>query len=169
MSIKVNISADTSSFDEKLKKTQEEIKKTKEVVEKSTDIHKEKKGKKMKKIILLAVISAAAMLTGCQTAQTIAGGIAKKNISANALYTDAHIGIDPETKIPELKTTFISGDYSSVQAGTNAITFREESAASIWNAESVTKKRFLTVAMPAGADMTAILQKLAEIMQEKNK
>ena len=122
-----------------------------------------------KAIIFLAVFFAAVMLTGCQTAQTIAGGIAKKNISANALYTDAHIGIDPETKIPELKTTFISGDYSSVQAGTNAITFREESAASIWNAESVTKKRFLTIAMPAGADMAAILQKLAEIMQEKNK
>ena len=49
MSIKVNISADTSSFDEKLKKTQEEIKKTKEVVEKSIDIHKEKKGEKDEK------------------------------------------------------------------------------------------------------------------------
>lgn len=113
----------------------------------------------MNKIFLLLPLF---LLASCTTPDKLA----KKNISCNASIIDSHIGID-RTGCPELKTVFISGDYSSVQAEANTVIFREESAASIWNAESVTRKKFLFIATKKADDMAEILQKLTEALKEK--
>lgn len=104
-------------------------------------------------------------LVSCTGMEKIAGGIARKNLSGNGTFISNSVGINANTKIPELKTTFISGDMASVLAGTNAISFREESSSSIWNAESVTEKRFLSITLTDKGDAASVIRELAEVLK----
>ena len=113
---------------------------------------------------MIAFAGIMAIVTGCATAETVAQGITTKNVSGNGTVIDSHVGLNVETKIPELKTTFISGDIATVKAGTNAISYREESAASMWNAQSVTKKRFLAITLTDGGDVPATIKAVAEVI-----
>lgn len=113
---------------------------------------------------MIAFAGIMAIVTGCATAETVAQGITTKNVSGNGTVIDSHVGLNVETKIPELKTTFISGDIATVKAGTNAISYREESAASMWNAQSVTKKRFLAITLTDAGDVPATIKAVAEVI-----
>lgn len=119
----------------------------------------------MKTQIIIAGILFMASLTACNSLDKIAAGIAKKNLSGNGTFVTSHIGLDTENKIPEIKTTFISGDMASVLAGTNAVSFREESTSSIWNAESVTRKRFLSITLTDKSDVSAVIQAIADVLR----
>ena len=120
----------------------------------------------MKTQLIIAGILFMASLTACNSLDKIAEGIAKKNLSGNGTFVTSHIGLDPENKIPELKTTFISGDMASVLAGTNAVSFREESSSSIWNAESVTRKRFLSITLTDKSDVAVVIKSVAEALRK---
>lgn len=104
----------------------------------------------------------AALLSGCAT-EKIAESLATKNTSGNGTVVNSRIGIDPDTKIPALKTLFISGDFATTKAGTNQVSYREESSASIWNASSVTKKRFLAITLTDAGDVPAAIKAVAEV------
>ena len=78
---------------------------------------------------------------------------------------DSHVGINADNKIPELRTLFISGDVATVKAGTNAVSYREESSASVWNASSVTKKRFLAITLTDAGDVPAAIKAVAEVFK----
>ena len=119
----------------------------------------------MKTQIIIAGILFMASLTACNSLDKIAEGIAKKNLSGNGTFVTSHIGLDTENKIPEIKTTFISGDIASVLAGTNAVSFREESTSSIWNAQSVTRKRFLSITLTDTSDVSAVIQAIADVLR----
>ena len=119
----------------------------------------------MKTQIIIAGILFMASLTACNSLDKIAEGIAKKNLSGNGTFVTSHIGLDTENKIPEIKTTFISGDIASVLAGTNAVSFREESTSSIWNAESITRKRFLSITLTDTSDVSAVIQAIADVLR----
>ena len=106
--------------------------------------------------------------TGCAT-EKIAESLTTKNVSGNGTVVDSRIGIDPDTKIPELKTVFISGDFATVKSGTNQVSYREESSASIWNASSVTKKRFLAITLTDAGDVPAAIEAVAEVFKEAEK
>ena len=101
---------------------------------------------------------------GCAT-ETIAQGITTKNLSGNGTVIDSHVGINTDTKIPELRTVFISGDIATVKAGTNQVSYREESSASVWNASSVTKKRFLAITLTDAGDVPAAIKAVAEVFK----
>lgn len=116
-----------------------------------------------KKLSVLSVLSV--FLSGCAT-ETIAQGITTKNISGNGTVIDTHIGINADNKIPEIRTVFVSGDIATVKAGTNAVTYREESAASVWNAQSVTKKRFLSITLTDTASVPEAIRAVAEVFRE---
>ena len=118
-----------------------------------------------RKLGLLGLLGLIGMLTGCKTPETIAAGLTTKNTSGNGTVVDSHIGIDPETKIPALKTVFISGDFATVKAGTNQVSYREESSASIWNASSVTKKRFLAITLNDAGDVPGAIRAVAEVFK----
>ena len=105
-----------------------------------------------------------ALLTGCAT-EKIAEGLTTKNTSGNGTVIESHVGINTDTKIPELKTLFISGDIATVKAGTNAVSYREESSASVWNASSVTKKRFLAITLTDSGDVPAAIKAVAEVFK----
>lgn len=111
----------------------------------------------------------AAVLTGCKATETLASGLTTKNTSGDGTVIDSHIGIDPDTKIPGLKTVFISGDFATVKAGTNQVSYREESSASVWNASSVTKKRFLAITLNDAGDVPAAIKAVAEVFKEAEK
>lgn len=111
-----------------------------------------------------AALLAAGMLSGCAM-ETIAQGMTVKNISGNGTVIDSHVGINAETKIPELRTVFISGDISTVKAGTNAVSYREESSASVWNARSITKKRFLSITLTDEGSIPAAIRAVGDVIR----
>lgn len=114
----------------------------------------------------IALIAVLTMCTGCKATETLAAGITTKNVSGNGTVVDSRIGIDPDTRIPALKTVFISGDFATVKAGTNQISYREESSASIWNASSVTKKRFLAITLTEKGNVPSAIKAVAEVFRE---
>ena len=119
----------------------------------------------MRKIIIIpALAGLIGLLAGCAT-ETIAQGITTKNVSGNGTVVDSRIGIDPDTKIPALKTVFVSGDFATVKAGTNQVSYREESSSSVWNASSITKKRFLAITLTDAGDVPAAIKAVAEVFK----
>lgn len=125
---------------------------------------KERKMFKAKKVGLVGLIGLVGLFSGCVSGK-IAEGIATKNTSGNGLVVDSHIGVNTETKIPELRTLFISGDIATVKAGTNSVSYREESSASVWNASSVTKKRFLAITLTDEGDVPATIKAVSEVFK----
>ena len=120
---------------------------------------------KLKKLSVVSVLSVlSVIMTGCAT-ETLAKGLTTKNTSGNGTVVDTHIGINTETKIPEIRTLFISGDFATTKAGTNAVSYREESSASVWNAQSVTKKRFLSITLHKDEDVTEAIKAVAEVFK----
>ena len=116
----------------------------------------------MRKLFIIPALAGLVLITGCAT-ETIAQGITTKNLSGNGTVIDSHVGINTDNKIPELRTLFISGDVATVKAGTNAVSYREESSASVWNASSVTKKRFLAITLTDAGDVPAAIKAVAEV------
>lgn len=120
----------------------------------------------MKRIKLFIAALAVAMVTGCNTTERLAEGIAVKNISGNGTFVKSAVGINTETKIPEISTIFVSGDYSSSKSGTNSVTYREEATASIWNAKSITKKRFLSITLTDDGKVERAIRAVADVLHE---
>lgn len=119
----------------------------------------------MSVLSVLSVLSVMSVIvSGCAT-ETIAKGLTTKNTSGNGTVIDTHIGINTETKIPEIRTLFISGDFATVKAGTPAVSYREESSASVWNASAVTKKRFLSITLTDAGDVPAAIKAVAEVFR----
>ena len=104
------------------------------------------------------------MLCGCTTGK-LAEGITTKNVSGNGTVIDSHVGLNMDNKIPELRTVFVSGDIATVKAGTNAVSYREESSSSVWNASSVTRKRFLSITLTDAGDVPAAIKAVAEVFK----
>ncbi len=113
---------------------------------------------------MACAVLALSLLTGCAT-ETIAQGLTTKNVSGNGTLIDSHVGINTDTKIPELKTTFISGDFSTEKSGTNHVSYREESNSSIWNASCVTKKRFLSITLTDAGNVPDAIRAVAEVFK----
>ncbi|MBO4632547.1 MAG: hypothetical protein J5858_11550 [Lentisphaeria bacterium] len=122
----------------------------------------------MRKMIIVPVLAGIALLAGCAT-EKLAEGITTKNVSGNGTVVDAHIGLNTDTKIPELRSIFVSGDFATTKSGTNAVSYREESSASVWNASSVTKKRFLSITLSDAGDVPAAIKAVAEVLKEAEK
>ena len=119
-------------------------------------------------MIIVPVLAGIALLAGCAT-EKLAEGITTKNVSGNGTVVDAHIGLNTDTKIPELRSIFVSGDFATTKSGTNAVSYREESSASVWNASSVTKKRFLSITLSDAGDVPAAIKAVAEVLKEAEK
>jgi len=118
----------------------------------------------MRKLFIITALAGIVLASGCAT-EKIAQGITTKNLSGNGTVIDSHVGINADNKIPELRTLFISGDVATVKAGTNAVSYREESSASVWNASSVTKKRFLAITLTDAGDVPAAIRAVAEVFK----
>lgn len=115
-------------------------------------------------ICFLGLLIGLTMCSGCAT-EKIAEGLVTKNVSGNGTVVDAHIGINADNKIPEIRSIFVSGDFATTKSGTNAVSYREESSASVWNASSVTKKRFLAITLTDAGDVPAAIKAVAEVFK----
>ena len=120
----------------------------------------------MKHISITICAAACAMLAACTTTERLAEGISVKNLSGNGTFVKSAVGLNTETKIPEISTIFVSGDYSSAKSGTNSVTYREESNASIWNAKSITKKRFLSITLVDEGKVEKAIKAVADVLHE---
>ena len=118
-----------------------------------------------RKLINILLFSLAALMPACSTTEKIAEGIAVKNVSGNGTFVRSSVGIDPDSKIPGLHTTFVSGDLATAKSGTNSVTYREESSASMWNARSVTKKRFLSITLVDDGRVAEAILSVADVLR----
>ncbi len=95
----------------------------------------------MKEIIAIIAMGAILLLTGCNTANTLAKGVSEKSISASGVFTLNRAGLDKTTQTPELLNLFIWGDYASVHPGDEIFRYEEAEDASIFNSKSVNKNK----------------------------
>lgn len=120
----------------------------------------------MKHIIIALIAVSGVFCASCATTERIAEGIAVKNLSGNGTFAKSSVGLNTETKIPEISTIFVSGDYSSSKSGTNSVTYREETSCSVWNAKSVTKKRFLSITLTDDGKVEKAIRAVADVLHE---
>lgn len=119
----------------------------------------------MKRIKLFLSTLAAAMLCSCATTEKLADGIAAKNLSGNGTFIKSAVGVNPETKIPEIATTFVSGDYSSARSGSNSVTYREEISASTFNAKAITRKRYLAITLVDEGCVSDAIRAVSDVLR----
>lgn len=123
----------------------------------------------MKNIIFILVgIFAMTVFASCTALDNMTKGIPEKNLSGNGTVIKSVVGIDPDTKIPGLNTTFISGDFSSTKSGTNSISYRSEESSSIWNAKSVTKKQFVSITLNDNGNVAEAIKSIADVLNAYN-
>ncbi len=111
----------------------------------------------MKAIAVLAVAVFGVLLAGCATSEKIAESLAGKNVAGSGFISVQNAGIDPETKIPSLKSTVISGDFQTIKADSNYFNYRNEESGAWYNAENRTRRQSLTISANGDADMGDIL------------
>ena len=119
----------------------------------------------MNKIKSFLATLAAAMLCSCATTEKLADGIAVKNLSGNGTFIKSAVGVNPETKIPEVATTFVSGDYSSARSGSNSVTYREEISASTFNAKAITRKRYLAITLVDEGSVSDAIRAVSDVLR----
>ena len=93
----------------------------------------------MSKKLLIIAAALVVILTGCNN--PVAKGVAGKSISGSGTVVYGRVGLDTTTQTPEMTSLFVSGDYASITNGTELFRMEESEDASIFNANSKTKKR----------------------------
>ena len=114
------------------------------------------------RIVYIAMALAAVLLTGCKAPEMLAGGIAEKSLSGSGTFIHSKVGVDTVTHAPELSGLFVWGDYTSVTGGDEIFRFEETEDASIFNAESKTKKKKIFFATGDKSRMDKVLQTYAK-------
>ena len=97
----------------------------------------------MKDFIALIAFAVVLLLTGCNTAQTLAQGVSEKSITASGMMSYGRVGLDNVTQTPEMFNLFIWGDYASGAPGSEVLRYEESEDASIFNSQAVSKSRKL--------------------------
>lgn len=118
----------------------------------------------MGKKLLIVAAALVAILTGCNN--PVAKGVAGKSISGSGTVVYGRVGLDTTTQTPEMTSLFVSGDYASITNGTELFRMEESEDASIFNANSKTKKRKIFFATSDKERMDAVITTFAS---EQNK
>ncbi len=103
---------------------------------------------------------------GCAAAEKVAESLAGKNVAGSGFLSIQKIGVDPETRIPEMKSTVISGDFQTIKAGSNYFNYREEESGAWYNAENRTRRQSLTITAGDNADLAELLQYALKTLQQ---
>ena len=123
----------------------------------------------MKELVALIAMGAILLLTGCNTANTLAKGVSEKSISASGVFTLNRAGLNTSTQTPELMNLFIWGDYTSVQPGDEIFRLEENEDASIFNSSAITKKKKIFFATGDKARMDAVINAMTSAKETPNK
>lgn len=121
----------------------------------------------MKEIIAIIAMGVLLLLTGCQTAETLAQGVSEKSISASGVFTLNRAGLDKTTQTPELLNLFIWGDYTSVVPGDEVFRYEENEDASIFNSSAITKKKKIFFATGDKKRMDAVIKAVTAETQKQ--
>jgi len=119
----------------------------------------------MERIKIFIMALGVAILTGCSTTEKLAEGIATKNINGNGTFFKSSVGINAETKTPEISSVIVNGDYSSAKSGTNSILYRSESTGSIWNAKVATRKQFVSITLVDTGDVGDVIRAVSDVLR----
>lgn len=111
----------------------------------------------MKEIIALIIMGAMLLVSGCQTANTLAEGMSEKSISASGVFTLNRAGLDKTTQTPEMLNLFIWGDYASIQPGDEMFRYEESEDASIFNSAAKSKNKKVFFATGDKSRMDAVI------------
>ena len=121
---------------------------------------------KTKLTTIITLCAAVLILTGCNTANTLAKGVSEKSISASGVFTLNRAGLDKTTQTPELMNLFIWGDYTSVVPGDEVFRYEENEDASIFNSSAITKKKKVFFATGDKARMDAVINAITTAANE---
>lgn len=122
----------------------------------------------MKASTIIVAAVAAAALTGCASEQLA------KNLEGKSIVGDGFVALskitvsDPETGsvTPEIKTLIVSGKMQTILKDANLLTYTRNSSSSVFNASSTTTAEQLTISLPKGGSMDAVVKAWAEAMKE---
>ena len=91
----------------------------------------------MTRFLLFFIVTATGLFTGCTGVNSALGGLAEKALSGSGTVAIQRAGIDPDTALPVLKSTIITGDYASAPEGTYALQYRRKTAPGIFNSAAI--------------------------------
>ena len=120
----------------------------------------------MSKKLLIVAAALVVILTGCNN--PVAKGVAGKSISGSGTVVYGRVGLDTTTQTPEMTSLFVSGDYASITNGTELFRMEESEDASIFNANSKTKKRKIFFATSDKKRMDAVITTFASEQNKEN-
>lgn len=117
---------------------------------------------------LLAVCAVALLCAGCATTEKLAENLEEKNVGASGFVAVNKIGLDTD-KTPTLKSIIVSGDFQTMKADSNFVSFKREENSAWFNADSKTRRTTLILSATGEVDMVALLANAALMVQAAEK
>lgn len=119
----------------------------------------------------LAGLLAAMVLSGCATEQAVKN-LSQKNLVGDGFVAVSKISIsDPENGdfTPIIKTFIINGKVLTILKDANLLNYTRNSSASVFNASSITTTETLTISVPQGKNLEAVVKAMEEVIRPKEK
>lgn len=119
----------------------------------------------------LAGLLAAMVLSGCATEQAVKN-LSQKNLVGDGFVAVSKISIsDPENGdfTPIVKTFIINGKVLTILKDANLLNYTRNSSASVFNASSITTTETLTISVPQGKNLEAVVKAMEEVIRPKEK
>lgn len=119
----------------------------------------------------LAGLLAAMVLSGCATEQAVKN-LSQKNLVGDGFVAVSKISIsDPENGdfTPIIKTFIINGKVLTLLKDANLLNYTRNSSASVFNASSITTTETLTISVPQGKNLEAVVKAMEEVIRPKEK
>lgn len=119
----------------------------------------------------LAGLLAAMVFSGCATEQAVKN-LSQKNLVGDGFVAVSKISIsDPENGdfTPIIKTFIINGKVLTILKDANLLNYTRNSSASVFNASSITTTETLTISVPQGKNLEAVVKAMEEVIRPKEK
>lgn len=107
-------------------------------------------------LLLLAVVIAA-VWSGCTATEKLVEELGEKDVTGSGFVSIQKLGVDPDTKIPAMKSTIISGDFQTIRAGTTYLNYKDEESSSWYSSSITNRRRTLTISLDDNANLSDVL------------
>lgn len=119
---------------------------------------------------MLALALLTMLLCACTTGEQLAKNLEAKSIVGDGFVAVSKISVsDPESGdiSPMIKTVIVSGKMQTILKDANLLTYSRNSSASVFNASSVTTQEQLTISLPKGHDLSAVVKEITAALQKQ--
>ena len=119
---------------------------------------------------MLASALLTILLCSCATGKQLAKNLEAKSVVGDGFVAVSKISVsDPESGdiSPMIKTVIVSGKMQTILKDANLLTYSRNSSASVFNASSVTTQEQLTISLPSGHDLSAVVKEITAALQKQ--